>query len=59
MAENYEQTLAHVNTYSKPSELRITDMRFVEKKHTQSGLTDTTTDCIWQFLFLNHLMIWQ
>lgn len=30
MAENYEQTLAHVNTYSKPSELRITDMRFVD-----------------------------
>ncbi len=30
MAENYEQTLAHVNTYSKPTELRITDMRFVD-----------------------------
>lgn len=30
MAENYEQTLAHVNTYSKPSDLRITDMRFVD-----------------------------
>ena len=30
MAENYEQTLAHVNTYSKPSELRITDLRFVD-----------------------------
>jgi gluconate/galactonate dehydratase len=24
---NYEETLGHVNTYSKPSELRITDMR--------------------------------
>ena len=30
MAENYEQTLAHVNTYSKPTELKITDMRFVD-----------------------------
>ena len=30
MAENYEQTLAHVNTYSKPSDLRITDLRFVD-----------------------------
>ena len=30
MAENFEQTLAHVNTYSKPTELRITDMRFVD-----------------------------
>ena len=30
MAENFEQTLAHVNTYSKPSDLRITDMRFVD-----------------------------
>lgn len=27
---NYEETLAHVNTYSKPSDLRITDMRFVD-----------------------------
>lgn len=27
---NYEETLAHVNTYSKPSDLKITDMRFVE-----------------------------
>ena len=27
---NYEETLAHVNTYSKPSELKITDMRFAE-----------------------------
>lgn len=25
-----EQALAHVNTYSRPSELRITDMRFVD-----------------------------
>ena len=30
MAENFEKTLAHVNTYSKPTELRITDMRFVD-----------------------------
>lgn len=30
MAENYEQTLAHVNTNSKPTDLRITDMRFVD-----------------------------
>ena len=30
MAENFEQTLAHVNTNSKPSDLRITDMRFVD-----------------------------
>src|SRR5690554_5706480 len=27
---NYEETLAHVNTNSKPSELKITDMRFAE-----------------------------
>ena len=30
MAENFEQTLAHVNTNSKPSDLRITDMRFID-----------------------------
>ena len=30
MAENFEQTLAHVNTNSKPSDLRITDMPFVD-----------------------------
>ena len=29
-AENYEQTLAHVNTNSKPTDLKITDMRFVD-----------------------------
>ncbi|OXM87501.1 mandelate racemase/muconate lactonizing enzyme family protein [Paenibacillus rigui] len=28
--ESYEATLAHVNTYSKPSELRITDIRFAD-----------------------------
>jgi len=27
---NYEETLAHVNTYSRSSDLRITDMRFVD-----------------------------
>jgi gluconate/galactonate dehydratase len=29
-AENYDNTLAHVNTYSNPSELRITDIRFAD-----------------------------
>jgi gluconate/galactonate dehydratase len=28
--DNYESVLNHVNTYSKPSELKITDMRFVD-----------------------------
>lgn len=28
--ETYESTLAHVNTYSQPSELRITDIRFAD-----------------------------
>jgi len=28
--ETYESTLAHINTYSKPSELRITDIRFAD-----------------------------
>jgi gluconate/galactonate dehydratase len=28
--QNFESTLAHVNTHSTPSELRITDMRFVD-----------------------------
>lgn len=28
--ETYEQTLAHVSTYSSPSELRITDIRFTD-----------------------------
>lgn len=28
--EAYEHTLAHVNTFSKPSELRITDIRFAD-----------------------------
>lgn len=30
MAENFEKTLAYVNTNSKPTDLRITDMRFVD-----------------------------
>ncbi len=29
-SETYEHTLAHVNTYSNPSELRITDIRFTD-----------------------------
>jgi L-alanine-DL-glutamate epimerase-like enolase superfamily enzyme len=28
--ENFEETLNNVNTYSRPSDLRITDMRFVD-----------------------------
>lgn len=28
--ETYESTLAHVNTYSRPSELKITDIRFTD-----------------------------
>lgn len=28
--QSFESTLAHVNTYSKPSELRITDIRFAD-----------------------------
>ncbi|WP_248927111.1 mandelate racemase/muconate lactonizing enzyme family protein [Paenibacillus hamazuiensis] len=28
--ENYESTLAHVNTYSRPSDLKITDIRFAD-----------------------------
>jgi len=28
--ETYESTLAHVNTFSKPSDLRITDIRFTD-----------------------------
>lgn len=28
--EDYEHTLAHVSTYSRPSELRITDIRFAD-----------------------------
>src|SRR5690606_17659606 len=28
--ETYESTLAHVNTFSSPSELRITDIRFAD-----------------------------
>jgi L-alanine-DL-glutamate epimerase-like enolase superfamily enzyme len=30
MLDSYESALAHVNTYSKPSELRITDIRFAD-----------------------------
>lgn len=30
MTDNYEKTLDHVNTYSSPSELKITDMRTVD-----------------------------
>lgn len=30
MAETYESTLAHVNTYSNPSDLKITDIRFTD-----------------------------
>ncbi|MBN1401783.1 MAG: mandelate racemase/muconate lactonizing enzyme family protein [Anaerolineae bacterium] len=45
MTANYEDTLNHVNTYSKPSELRITDMRIgmlqrrpLIKLYTNQGL---------------------
>ena len=30
MSNDFSQTLDHVNTYSQPSELKITDMRFVD-----------------------------
>lgn len=30
MTTDYTETLAHVNTYSSPSDLKITDMRFVD-----------------------------
>ena len=30
MQNNYDETLAHVSTNSKPSDLKITDMRFVD-----------------------------
>ena len=30
MDKNFEQVLDHVNTYSRPSELKITDMRVVD-----------------------------
>ena len=30
MSENYEQVLDKVNTYSSPSDLKITDMRFTD-----------------------------
>lgn len=50
MTDQYESTLNHVNTYSSPSELRITDMRFVDltgapmhctlvKIYTNQGIT--------------------
>jgi len=50
MSDQYESTLDHVNTYSRPSELKITDMRFVDlagapmhctlvKIYTNQGIT--------------------
>src|SRR5690554_1616837 len=50
MTDHYESTLNHVNTYSNPSELKITDMRFVDltgapmhctlvKIYTNQGIT--------------------
>jgi gluconate/galactonate dehydratase len=49
MTANYEDTLSHVNTYSKPSELRITDMRIgmlqrrpMIKLYTNQGLRCAT-----------------
>ncbi|CAM4403856.1 mandelate racemase/muconate lactonizing enzyme family protein [Paenibacillus alkaliterrae] len=50
MSDNFESTLGHVNTYSRPSELKITDMRFVDlagapmhctlvKIYTNQGIT--------------------
>lgn len=50
MTDHYESTLGHVNTYSRPSELKITDMRFVDltgapmhctlvKIYTNQGIT--------------------
>jgi L-alanine-DL-glutamate epimerase-like enolase superfamily enzyme len=50
MSDNFESTLNHVNTHSRPSELKITDMRFVDlagapmhctlvKIYTNQGIT--------------------
>lgn len=50
MSEQYESTLNHVNSYSSPSDLKITDMRFVDltgapmhctliKIYTNQGIT--------------------
>lgn len=50
MSDNFESTLNYVNTYSRPSELKITDMRFVDlagapmhctlvKIYTNQGIT--------------------
>jgi len=50
MSESFESALGHVNTYSRPSELKITDMRFVDiagapmhctlvKIYTNQGIT--------------------
>jgi len=50
MSDHFESTLQHVNTYSRPSELKITDMRFVDlagapmhctlvKIYTNQGIT--------------------
>ncbi|NRF95656.1 mandelate racemase/muconate lactonizing enzyme family protein [Paenibacillus frigoriresistens] len=50
MSDHFESTLGYVNTYSRPSELKITDMRFVDlagapmhctlvKIYTNQGIT--------------------
>ncbi len=50
MTDNYESALQHVNTHSRPSDLKITDMRFVDlmgapmhcilvKIYTNQGIT--------------------
>jgi gluconate/galactonate dehydratase len=46
MEDNFEATLNHVNTYSRPSELKITDMRFVD-------LTGAPMHCILVKIYTN------
>ena len=46
----YEQTLAHVNTFSKPSELKITDMRF-------ANLAGAPYPCVMLKLYTNQGLI--
>lgn len=47
---NYEETLAHVNTNSRPSDLRITDMRFAE-------LEGAPYPCIMMKLYTNQGLV--
>lgn len=39
--------------------LHLAYMSTVEKEHTQSGLSNTSSDCVWKFSVKKHFVVWK